>query len=64
MLSENLIGQTRRFSSDEAHWECTVVALKNSHTALVKIKLSDELKTTEHVVSWSAGELADHGFTV
>jgi hypothetical protein len=35
MLSENLIGQTRRFSSDEAHWECTVVALKNSHTALL-----------------------------
>jgi hypothetical protein len=64
MLSENLIGQTRRFSSDEAQWKCTVVALKNSHTALVKIELSDEIKTTEYVVSWSAGELADHGFTV
>ena len=62
MLSENLLGQTRRFSSDGAQWECTIVNFKNAETALVKIAISDGMAKKEYFVHWSAGELADHGF--
>jgi hypothetical protein len=50
MLSENLMGETRKFSSDGAQWECTVVGFKNADTALVRIRLSDGIKTTEHEI--------------
>lgn len=62
MLDEKLLGQSRRFSSDGARWECTVINFKNPDTALVRIRISDSMASKEYFVHWSAGELADHGF--
>ena len=58
MISESLLGQTRRFKSDGAEWICTVISIENGDTARVRIQMGQ----SESEVLWNEGELQNHGF--
>lgn len=66
MISENILGEKRKWQSGHVHWEAQVVAIASPNTAKVQLtgKNGKDKSTTLHTVTWTAGELSDHGFEI
>jgi hypothetical protein len=65
MISENILGETRKWRSGTVEWKATVIEV-TEHFATVKLitKNGENAKQGITHVRWSAGELADHGFDI
>lgn len=64
-MLDNIVGEVRKWQAGSVHWQAKVIEV-NSDSAKVQLtsKNGKDKSTTMHVVTWTAGELADHGFDV
>lgn len=62
---EHLMGEVRKWQSGYVQWEAKVVEVALD-TAKVQLygKNGRDKSSTMHIVTWTRGELADHGFDV
>jgi hypothetical protein len=63
MISENLIGEVRKYRAFDAEWQYEVVDVATTGQ-VAKVKISKGNGETVRIVTWTAGELADHGFEI
>jgi thioredoxin reductase len=65
MISENILGETRKWQAGTVHWQAKVVEI-DGDSAWVQITSKDGKSGTQSMtrLRWSAGELSDHGFEI